>query len=89
MRSPAEMAKIREIMTHVAKLFDFYGESDSFFDEFMDFVLSHDLEKALECFRDLRRHIELFPRRIEKNASRLQGMQGQHFQKPFVPFLQK
>lgn len=86
MRSSDEMAKIREIMTHVTKLFDFYSESDSFFDEFMDFVLKGDISEVLDCFRDLRRHIELFHWEKKKDANQMQGMR---YRPPFVSEMQK
>jgi len=77
MRSPIEMAKISEIMSHVSKLFDFYGENDDFFDEYVEDVLKHDLDKALICFRDLTNQLDYLPRpKDAKNVERLQGMQS-------------
>ena len=86
MRNLDRIEKIREIMDHVAKLFDYYGESADFFDEFMEGVLKGDIDMALVCFRDLRRHIELFPRKEEKTDEQMSELR---YQKPFVPYLRK
>lgn len=58
MRNPDDLVKMKEIMSHIGKLFDFYGENEDFFDEYVDGVLKYDIEKSLFCFRDLIRHVD-------------------------------
>lgn len=53
MQTVNDMMKIREIMSHISKLFDYYGEDDSFFDEYIEKAITHDPERALHCFREL------------------------------------
>lgn len=53
-RTPDELVKIIEIRSHVKRCFKYYGESDSYFEEYMNELLRHPTEKVLICFRDMK-----------------------------------
>lgn len=57
MRTPLEMAQISEIMAHVSTIFEHYGEDDEYYDEYLSSILNNDINKALLCFRDLKKSI--------------------------------
>lgn len=42
-----------EISGHIKKLFAFYQEDLTYFDEYLSDVLKCDIQKSLVCFRDL------------------------------------
>ena len=64
-------------MHHIGKLFDYYGENDDFFDEYVQDVIKNDLDKTLICFRDLVNQLNGLPKRKDaSNANQLQGMQN-------------
>lgn len=74
MSSPLWICKKNEIVCHVKRLFEYYEEDLSFFDEYLDGVLKHDIDEALRCFRDLVKQLDYLPRKEPKDGERLQGM---------------
>lgn len=40
-------------MGHVSILFEFYNEENSFLDEYLKSIFSHEINLTLACFRDL------------------------------------
>lgn len=73
-----DLYKIQEIMSHISSLFDHYKENDAYFDEYLNGVLEHDLDKALSCFRDL---INYLPRK-RKNEQSVQKTSKKGINKP-------
>lgn len=61
MRSADWICKKLEIIAHLRKLFLHYGENDNFFDEYLNSVLKHDIDKTLSCFRDLVSQMDWVP----------------------------
>jgi hypothetical protein len=57
MPSPIWICKKNEIAGHIRRLFNHYGESPEYFDEYLNDVLKHDIDAALDCSRDLVRTI--------------------------------
>lgn len=64
--SPESLGKTVEIMAHISKLFDFYGENEAFFDEYVEGVLSLNLDKSLICFRDLVKQMDWMTPKCKK-----------------------
>lgn len=57
-RSPDWICKKNEIACHVKTLFEAHNEDPAYFDEYMRELLTKDIDKVLECFRDLVRQLE-------------------------------
>lgn len=55
--TPLEMVQISEIMHHVKRLFDYYGEEMDFLDEYLHDILQKDVLVNLSTFRDLVSHL--------------------------------
>lgn len=74
MNSPLWICKKNEIVAHIRRMFKHYGEDEAFFDEYLACVLEHDIDKALECFRDLVKQLPKLPPEGMTHEQRLQGM---------------
>lgn len=73
--SEAELfVKKMELKSHIRSLFNHYGECDLDFVEYVDGVLSHGIESALICFRDLAKKMVESNGKDSENANRLPGM---------------
>jgi hypothetical protein len=62
MKNPNDFVKMIEIKHHVKTLFHHYDEDKSFLEEYLESVFQHDLDRALNCFREL---IKYLPKRQE------------------------
>lgn len=53
MKSAIWICKKNEIACHIRKLFIHYGEDMDYFEEYLNGVMQHNVDDALNCFREL------------------------------------
>lgn len=53
MKSAIWICKKNEIACHIRKLFMHFGEDMGYFEEYLNYVMQHPADDALECFREV------------------------------------
>jgi hypothetical protein len=61
-----------EIESHIRKLFRIYEEDEDFFEEYVAGVLEHEIDNALECFRDLVKQAQILKPKEWENEQRME-----------------
>lgn len=85
MPSPLWICKKNEIASHIRKLFVHYDEDPTYFDEYLNDVLQHDIDAALRCFRDLTSQMDWLTKAKPANKE-VTNEQAMRYQAPFNPW---